>query len=51
MLFGVETPKIDMPFFITKANACKIANLKLFAGLLFKINLNFLSSFPKFQYA
>ena len=49
MLFGVDTPKIDIPFSITMASACKIINLEFSNDLSFLINLNSSLSFPAFQ--
>ena len=45
--FGMETPKINIPFFITKARACKSINLLFFIFL--ETNLNSSLSLPKFQ--
>ena len=51
MLLGVDTPKIDIPFFITIDSACKRINLELFNMPFSETNLNSLLSIPKFQYA
>ena len=51
MLRGVETSKINIPFFITIAKACKRTNLALLIFLLPETNRNSLLSLPKFQYA
>ena len=50
MLLGVETPKINIPFFITIDSACKTTNLELLILLCFETNRNSLLSLPKFQY-
>ena len=50
ILFGVDTPKIDIPFFITIDKLCNRTNLDVFCSLLLETNLNSLLSLPKFQY-
>ena len=40
MLRGVDTPKIDIPFFITNDKACKSTNLLLLGVPSTEINLN-----------
>ena len=49
MLEGVDTPKIDIPFSITIANACSRTNLDLFDLDVPDTNLNSLLDEPKFQ--
>jgi len=50
MLLGVETPKINIPFFITIDSACRTTNLELLILLSLETNRNSLLSVPKFQY-
>ena len=51
MLRGVDTPKIDIPFFITIDKACKSTSLQLLGVPFTEINLKSLFSLPRFQYA
>ena len=49
ILFGTETPKINIPFSITIDKACNKSNLELLCFFLLIINLKSLFSLPKFQ--
>jgi len=49
MLFGDETPKIDMPFLITIDKDCNSKRRDSFIFLSSKMNLHSLFFCPKFQ--